>query len=183
MEEPHMNKSLVNKSILAAAIGAGLAIPADATAVEQFFLKLSDVKGSSTNPDFKEYTEVVQWSFGMAQTDKGCEIKDLNITKEVDSVTPALVRSLGMGTIFLSGELKAVEYGANPEPEEHYNLQFKNLMVTHLDMGGQAGGESTPENVGFAVEEFQYNYTPHKDGDEELSDVAVDLSETKRGCS
>jgi type VI secretion system secreted protein Hcp len=101
--------------VLTVSAAAGVALPIDAFATIDMFLKIDGIKGESTDDKHRGEIDVLAWSWGESTsvntagragsaTGKIC-IHDLQVTKYIDAATPPLIAAGATGTHFKTAVL------------------------------------------------------------------------------
>jgi type VI secretion system secreted protein Hcp len=108
------------------------------------FLKLGDVKGESVDKTHRKEIDVVNWSWGMnagsAQVGDGAgsgkgEVRDLEITKYVDTSSPKLMLACCDGTHF-SSALLTVRKSGRQKPVEYLKFKLETVFIAGVSVGG-----------------------------------------------
>src|SRR5215208_3992575 len=108
-----MKRSGFKGLVAAGLVAASVASTTSVVSASDMFLKLTGVKGESTDSKHKDEIEVLSWSWGMstgtARVKKGtiapkC-IQDLQLTKLSDSATPQLIMNGVLGQPAKEGTL------------------------------------------------------------------------------
>ena len=133
-----------------------------------FFLKLGDIKGESTDHQYKDWIEVLAWSWGMSQsgtmhTGTGggtgkVNVQDFSVTKFVDRSTPNIMQKCCTGKHY--PEVTFIARKAGDKPIDYVKLKMKEVIVTSANTGGSGGEERVTENVTLNFAHYEYEYTP-----------------------
>lgn len=134
------------------------------------FLKLSDIKGESRDSKHKDEIEVLNWQWGVKQpgamhigsgggAGKG-SVRDLVITKFVDSASPNLTVFCSTGQHFAEAVLVARKAGGTQL--EYYRLIAKDVMITEVNVGGSGGLDRISETVTLNFAEYRIEYIPQR---------------------
>jgi len=138
-------KGLVYAGLVAASVASSTSV----VSASDMFLKLTGVKGESTDEKHKDEIDVLSWSWGTStgtgKTKRGtiapqC-IQDLALTKHVDSASPQLIMLGVKGEIAKEGILTMRKAGEKFS-QEFLTLKMTDVMVTSYQTGGVAGNES-----------------------------------------
>lgn len=169
-----MNKTPLVTLALAAA--AAVLATAPAHAASDYFMKLEpsagdkqQIKGESADPSFPGAIEIssFHWSaenpasIGSASSGAGAgkaKLKELTVTKAVDSTTPALFQRLAEGRHFQGLEL-IVRNPASPVGTRYY---FQTVFIKSQDQSGAAGDEAPQETLTFQYGAVAQSYTTAK---------------------
>ena len=132
------------------------------------FLKLDGVKGESTDSKHENEIEVLNWSWGAAQSGAGhtntgsgagkVSIQDLHFTHYVDKATPDLLKNCANGAHIKDGTL--VIRKAGKDPLEYIKIKMENILVTSITPGGAGHDDRIVEGITLNFRKFTYTYTP-----------------------
>ena len=163
-------KRRVSSALLAAiVVAASLVTPSSAVAAVDMFLKVTDIKGESTDIRHKDEIDVLAWSWGTstgtARTRRGvlpaaC-IQDLSLTKFVDSASPQLILNGVTGAVAADAVLTMRKAG-DKAPLEFLVLKMSNVSVVSYQTGGSGGEDRLTENVALRFESLKGEYRRQK---------------------
>jgi len=135
------------------------------------FMKISTIKGESSDKTHKQEIDVLAWSWGMSQsgtfhTGGGggsgkVSVNDLSFTKYIDSSTNALMLGSCSGEHF--DEAVLVVRKAGKDPLEYIKITMKNVLVSSISQGGSGGEDRLTENVTLNFAEFKFEYQPQNE--------------------
>ncbi len=132
------------------------------------FLKISGIKGESTDDRHKDWIEVLSYNWGVSQlasatksssgggTIQRADFQDLSIVKLVDSSTPLLFLACAKGDHIDEVVLELCRAGGDKLKYMEYKLS--NVIISSVNVGGGGGGEPT-ESVTFNYGKIIVNYT------------------------
>jgi type VI secretion system secreted protein Hcp len=130
-----------------------------------YFLRLDNIPGESTDPTYKAQIQVLSFSFGVGnpvQQGTGTQGKpsfsDFNIMKTADKASPRLLSACALGTQIKSATFSAKRTSTSASPVPPVQIQFTNLNVTSVQESGSS--ELPAESVSFSYETIQYTDTP-----------------------
>jgi type VI secretion system secreted protein Hcp len=137
------------------------------------FLKLEGIKGEAQDDKYKDEIDVLAWSWGAAQSGTThigsgsgagkVAVQDLSITKYIDKSSPTLFQHCCNGKHISKGEI--VVRKAGEKPLDYLKVELKDIIVTHVSMGGSGGEDRLTENVTLNFREFNLKYAvQNKDG-------------------
>lgn len=137
------------------------------------FLKLDGIKGEAQDDKFKDEIDVLAWSWGASQsgtTHMGSgsgagkvNVQDISVTKYIDKSSPTLFMHCCNGKHISKGEL--IVRKAGEKPLDYLKVELKDIIVTHVSMGGSGSEDRLTENVTLNFAEFKTVYTvQNKDG-------------------
>jgi type VI secretion system secreted protein Hcp len=153
-----MDTSKVRNLSLASAVAMALGIPLDSSAAG--YLKMGDIKGESADADHKEWIDVLSWSWGMSEGDRGktC-VQDMTFEKEVDRATDDLAQSIPAATVFPSAELEITEVDVTTSGQSYLKTKYRmrNVRLTSLQSSGSNGGTGT-ESFSISFDEMEGTY-------------------------
>jgi len=162
-------KRRVSSGLLAAiVVTAGLIAPSSAMAAVDMFLKITDIKGESTDKAHPNEIDVLSWSWGTstgtARTAKGvlpaaC-IQDLHVTKYVDAASPQLILNGVTGAVATEAVLTMRKAGETPL--EFLKLTMSNVSVVAYQTGGSGGEDRLTESVSLRFESLRGEYRRQK---------------------
>jgi len=153
---------------------------------EDIFLKLTGITGESQDHKHKGEINVVSWSWGATQTGSmhvatgggvgKVNVRDISITKRVDSATPALWQAMCVGKHIDTATLTVRKAGEHPL--EFLVITLTSVLVTGQDTGGGRGDELMTETMTLNFREFDIKYTEQRaDGGPGLSsEFAFDIA-------
>jgi type VI secretion system secreted protein Hcp len=135
-----------------------------------FFLKIDDVKGESTDDKHKDEIEVLNWNWSMTQTGTThsgpgggagkVNVQDVAITKYVDKSTPILMKQCCSGNHFKEAKLTLRKAGGK-EAVEYLVLTMKEIIISSVTAAGtDHEKERVKETITLNFAEFEVNYTP-----------------------
>lgn len=136
------------------------------------YLKLGDLKGESEVPGHENQIEVLTWNWvlhqeGSIQQGSGggagkVSVKDLSLTKYIDTASPTLLQSTCTGKHFDEAKL-TMRKATGADPLDYYVITMKHVIVTGVDIGHSAGGVRMTEEISLSFAEFEVSYQPQDD--------------------
>lgn len=132
------------------------------------FLKISDIKGESTDAKHKDEIDVLSWSWGMSQTAAGggaggstgkVNVQDISVTKLCDAATAPLIMACCSGKHYKEAMLTVRK--ALKTPLEYLKISLKDVLITSQSTGSEGGNRPT-ENITLNFAEFKLEYTSQK---------------------
>src|SRR5688572_9905966 len=130
-----MKRSGFKGLIAAGIIATGLASSTTMVSASDMFLKMTGVKGESTDAKHAGEIDVLSWSWGMStgtgKVKRGtiapkC-IQDLELTKLVDSATPQLIMNGVLGDVAKEATLSVRKAGK--EQHEYLVIKMTDVLV------------------------------------------------------
>jgi type VI secretion system secreted protein Hcp len=131
------------------------------------------IKGEAEDKDHKGEIEVLSWSWGMqgksslgggVATGKAT-MRDLRITKAVDSASTALMQALRTNEQIQKAVLTLRKAGKTPLEYMKITIEQGRVMALDVDAGDTQGSANLVEKVSFSFNKITVEYTPQgKDG-------------------
>jgi type VI secretion system secreted protein Hcp len=132
------------------------------------FIQIGDIKGESKDSQHEEEIDVMAWSWGMTQsgtTHMGggggsgkVSVKNLSITKHIDSASTNLMLACCNGKHYETALLTVRKAGENPV--EYLKITMNEVLVASVSTGGSGGEEKLTENVTLNFAKVKTEYTP-----------------------
>ncbi len=182
-------KRLVNRPVFRTAlwvmIGAIYLIPlVMVRGAADYFLKIGDIKGESTDSKHNEWIDVQSFEFAVSKPVTGAgatrasgqtRFDDITVAKWIDKSSPILMLSSSDGRVFPKVEI-AVRASAAGAPFERYmQYTLHNVLVTSARPGG-SGSDSVPTesvSLNFTKIEMSYSLLDGASGETNFSTNAV----------
>jgi type VI secretion system secreted protein Hcp len=130
-----------------------------------YFLKLDDLQGDSTDSSHPNEIVVVSWSWGQAQTggDVGSgagrvDKQDLQFTAKTGKASPILFQAAASGQAFQSAVLTARKPGG--APFEYWKMTLEDVRISSYQVAGNANDDVPMDQVGLQFAKLQVTYTP-----------------------
>ena len=165
-----MKRSSFKGLVAAGLMAAGIASSTSVVSASDMFLKLSGVKGESTDSKHAGEIDVLSWSWGMStgtgKVKRGtiapqC-IQDLQLTKFVDSSTPLLIMQGVMGQTAKEAVLTVRKSGGFKDQQEYLVIKMTDVLVTSYQTGGSSGSDNQPlvDSVTLSFSSIEGEYRP-----------------------
>jgi len=132
-----------------------------------FFLKIDDVKGESTDHKHKEEIDVESWSWGVSQAGTAGHgggggagkalPQDFHFVKRFDKASPVLFINCTTGKHFKLATLTARKAGEGQQ--EYLTIKMEDVMVSSYQVGGAGASSVVPNDqisLNFAKLEILY---------------------------
>ena len=142
----------------------------------KIFLKLTDIKGESTDSKHKDEIVVHSWDWGMAQqvlhaggggggSGVGkASFEDLHFTHQIDKASPLIMLACASGKHIRDATLTVRRAGKTPQ--EFLIVKLKDVLVTSVDPavndGTDGSQESATESVTLNFAQVDLEYKPQK---------------------
>jgi type VI secretion system secreted protein Hcp len=122
----------------------------------------SDIVGESTDLNHQNEIEVLAWSWNLKVKPTKIAIKDLKITKYVDSATTSMIMKAVLRVNLGRAVLTVRKAGG--EPIEYLVLTFENVTVSSFSTGGTGGDDKLVEDITLAFDGVTGVYIPQING-------------------
>ena len=148
----------MRRSLLVAAMAAGIVAPVPALAAFDLYLKIDTIAGEVTTPGFANTMQVVGYATGVKRSPAPtCET--LALTKYVDKASPILFRAAFLGTHFTKVELTVVRNSLVFLKYELGNVTL-GLAEDSGDAAAAATTSSPLEHIVVTYTTMKMTYTP-----------------------
>lgn len=164
-----MKRSGFKGLVAAGIVAAGIASSTSVVSASDMFLKMSGIKGESTDAKFRDAIDVLSWSWGMStgtgRVKRGtippkC-IQDLQLTKMVDTATPQLIMQGVLGQTAKEATLSVRKAGK--EQQEYLVIKMTDVLVTSYQTGGASGyDQPLVDTVVLNFSSIEGEYRPQK---------------------
>jgi type VI secretion system secreted protein Hcp len=126
----------------------------------------SDLDGESLDRDHQNEIDVLAWSWDLSTEDgtKSAQqivVKDLSVTKYVDSATPAIIMKSLLGENL--GRAVLTVRKAGETPLEYIILTFSDVTVSSYSTGGSEGEDRLRENITLKFSSLTGVYVPQRE--------------------
>ena len=151
---------------IAAAVAASIGVAAAGPcAAADWFLRLEQVQGESTDTKHKGEIDVLSWSWSVdpnpsangLRASKPC-VSDLSFSKAVDKATPQLIGNAASGMRIPRGTLVGRRTGAKVE-QEYLRIELRDIVVSSFQTGS-VGSAAPLETVSLSFETMVVEYRP-----------------------
>lgn len=156
-----------------------------------YFLKLTDVPGESTDDKHKNEIDIESWSWG--ESNSGSQgggggggagkvsMQDFHFTMKVNKASPKLFLACATGSHIKEGLLICRKAGK--EQQEYLKIKFADLLVSSYQTGGSAGDVVPVDQISLNFAKIEITYASQK-ADGKLDSPVVhnyDLKANKGG--
>lgn len=134
------------------------------------FMKVGALKGESKDHKYKEWIDVLAWSWGASNSGSAhvgggagagkCNVQDVSFTKYIDSATTDLLLATMNGKHFPDASL--IVRKAGEKPVEYLKVTMTDVLITSLSTGGSGGEDRLTENCTLNFAKVKVEYTPQK---------------------
>lgn len=180
-----MKRSGFKGLVMAGLVATSIASSTSVVSASDMFLKISGIKGESTDYKHKDEIDVLSWSWGMStgtgKVKKGtiapqC-IQDLALTKFVDSSTPQLIMQGVLGQTAKEATLTLRKSGK--EQQEYLIIKMTDVLVTSYQTGGASGSDQPlVDSVVLSFSSIEGEYRPQKDDGSLGTPVVFEINST-----
>ncbi len=135
--------------------------------MEDIFLKIGDIKGECKDFEYKEWIEVLSWSWGANQTGTGAHgtgmsaskisFQDFHFTMHYCAASPALLKSLATGKHHPEAKLVQRKSTGDGGQKKFLEFTFKDVIVTSYQTGG-AGSDLPVESCSLNFTSVEQEY-------------------------
>jgi type VI secretion system secreted protein Hcp len=136
-----------------------------------YFLKLDDVKGESTDDKHKGEIDVESWSWSVTQSGTSGHgagagagkalPQDFQFSKRFDKASPVLFINSTLGKHFKTAVLTARKAGEGQQ--EYLTITMEDVMVSGYHVSGSAGSDVVPsDQVTLNFAKFEMSYKEQK---------------------
>ena len=141
-------------------------------AAVDYFLKLDDIKGESTDDKHKGEIELMSWSWGAHQTGTAgvgggagagkVSKEDFRFMKRTDKSSPNLMIACATGQHFKQAIMTARKAGGGQQ--EYLKMTLSDVIVSgyNTEGTGDAGSPVPLEHVSFNFTKLELSYKPQK---------------------
>jgi type VI secretion system secreted protein Hcp len=136
------------------------------------FLKLDGVKGESKDEAHKQEIDVLAWSWGMSNNGSAHQgagagsgkvsVRDITLTKYVDSSSPKIMLSCCDGEHFDTAKLTVRKAGGKA-PVEYIVIKMEEVLISSVSTGGSGAEDRLTENVNLNFAKVSLDCTPQGD--------------------
>ena len=134
------------------------------------YLKIGDIKGESSEPDHKEWINLLSVSQGVSRPmptgasgstrqRSAATLGDIVIVKELDKSTPKLVEAICKGTNFKEVLIHLTTSSEGEKRTPYMVWTLTNARVTDYSVSGATDGGTVPtESISLNYEEVKWTY-------------------------
>lgn len=132
------------------------------------FLKLGDIDGEAKDDTYRDWIDVLSWSWGLSQSGTmsmgggggagKVNVQDLSITKYVDSSSTNCYLKCCNGKHY--DEAKLIVRKAGEFPVEYMKITMQEVLISSISSGGSGGEDRVTENVTMNFAKVKVEYTP-----------------------
>lgn len=140
-------------------------------AAVDYFLKLSDIEGESTDAKHAGEIDIESFSWGAANASSGPTgggqgagrvlLQDLHFVHKVDKASPNLFLFCANGAHIAKGSLVCRKAGK--EQQEYLKIDMEKIYVTSVQVAGSQGDIVPSEQFSLSFDKVHFQYYPQKD--------------------
>lgn len=133
-----------------------------------YFLKIKDIEGESTDAKHKNEIDVLSWSWSESQSGTFASaggggagkvnMNDLAFTMNVNKASPAILLACANGKHIETALLTCRKAGT--EQQEYLKITFTDLLVSSFQTGGSSGDIVPVDSVSLNFSKIEYSYAP-----------------------
>jgi type VI secretion system secreted protein Hcp len=137
------------------------------------FLKLSDIKGESTDSKHKDEIQIESFSFGVSNSGSAshgggagagkASFQDFSFVTPLTSASPQLFLACASGKHLKEGLLTIRKSGE--KATDFYKVKFSDILISSYQEGGAPDGESAVpmDQISFNFAKIEISYTRQND--------------------
>lgn len=136
-----------------------------------FFLKIDDIKGESSDDKHKDEIDVVSWSWGETQTGTASHgggmgggkvnMQDFHFTMKVNNASSPLLLACANGQHFKKADLTCRKAGK--DQQEYLKIKLTDILVSSYQLGGHAAGDDLPvDQISLNFSKIEFGYAKQK---------------------
>lgn len=156
-----------------------------------YFLKIKDIEGESTDAKHKNEIDIESWSWGEANAGSHSygggggagkvTMQDFHFVMRVNKASPKLLLSCATGAHIKEALMTCRKAGK--EQQEYLKVKFTDLLVSSYQTGGSAGDVVPVDQISLNFAKIEYEYYPQKEDGNLGAKVPVwyNLKENKGG--
>jgi type VI secretion system secreted protein Hcp len=156
-----------------------------------YFLKLKDIEGESSDAKHKNEIDIESWSWGETNAGSSAQgggggagkvaMQDFSFTMRVNKASPKLLLACASGQHIPEGLMTCRKAGK--EQQEYLKVKFTDLLVSSFQTGGSNGDVIPVDQISLNFSKIEYEYCPQKPDGTLDAKVPVfwDLKQNKGG--
>lgn len=135
-----------------------------------YFLKVADIDGESTDDKHKGEIDLESWSWGETQSGTSAagggggagkvSMQDFNFVMKSNKASPKLMLACATGQHIKSAKLTCRKAGG--EQQEYMTMTFSDLLISSYQTGGSSGDIVPVETISFNFSKIEFEYKPQK---------------------
>src|ERR1051325_11583352 len=144
-------------------------LPEDSDMAVDYFLKLTGIKGESQDAVYKNWIDIVSWTFGATQGGHGghagggsgsgkVNMQDIVVTKRTDTASADLFLKTCNGTHYDEATFVSRKAGGGAQPLEFLKVTLEQVYVSGYVLGGSHSNDTPTEHVTFNFATISFDY-------------------------
>ena len=135
-----------------------------------YFLKLEDIEGESTDHKHKNEIDVESWSWGATNSgDAGSRggggagkvaVQDFHFVMKMNKATPKLMLACATGQHIKKATLTCRKSGT--DQQEYLKIEMSDVLVSSYQTGGSAGDVIPLDQISLNFAKIEYDYKEQK---------------------
>ena len=135
-----------------------------------YFLKLTDIPGESTDSKHKNEIDIESWSWGESNAGSHgggggggagkVAMQDFHFTMRINKASPKLFLACATGTHIKEGLLICRKAGK--EQQEYLKVKFSDLLVSSYQTGGSSGDVVPVDQISLNFGKIEISYAAQK---------------------
>lgn len=135
-----------------------------------YFLKLTDIPGESTDSKHKNEIDIESWSWGESNSGSHAggggggagkvNMQDFQFSMRINKASPKLFLACATGQHIKEGLLVCRKAGK--EQQEYLKIKFSELLVSSYQTGGSAGDVVPIDSISLNFAKIEVSYAPQK---------------------
>jgi type VI secretion system secreted protein Hcp len=139
-------------------------------AAVDYFLKIAEIPGESTDSKHKNEIDIESWSWG--ETNSGSHaygggggagkvaMQDFNFKMRVNKASPKLFLACATGQHIKEALLTCRKAGK--QQQEYLKIKFSDLLVSNFQTGGSTSDVVPADQISFNFAKLEVSYAPQK---------------------
>jgi len=135
-----------------------------------YFLKLADIPGESTDSKHKNEIDIESWSWGESNSGSHAggggggagkvNMQDFHFTMRINKASPKLFLACASGQHIKEALLVCRKAGK--EQQEYLKIKFSELLVSSYQTGGSSGDVVPVDQISLNFAKIEVSYAPQK---------------------
>lgn len=136
-----------------------------------FFLKIDDIKGESSDSKHKDEIDVYSWSWGATQTGSSAHgggagtgkvsMNDFHFTMKANNASSPLFLACANGQHFKKADLTCRKAGKGQQ--EYLKIKLSDVIVSSYQVGGSSHSDELPvDQISLNFSKIEFGYAKQK---------------------
>lgn len=131
------------------------------------FLKMDGIAGDSKNYDYKGWSDVVSWSWGLSSNRNSAQLhdddttsfKEISITKRIGMDSTDMMLLFAQGKTVKNVELNIIPVvGARDAKQKYLSMLMENVVIKSITTGGSATEDFFKEDIVLLFDKIRFVY-------------------------